>query len=111
MFLNFIDSNLRIIRDDVILLKRGEKGVLFECMLFNSINCCQKFKLIKVATVYTSNVVNSFCVEVLEWLKNHNVEWLKDIASIRRQNEYMNEILIIKINDFLYYIAATAIIE
>jgi hypothetical protein len=109
--LNFVDSNLRIIRDNAKLLKRGEKGVLFERMLSNSINYCQKFKLIKVTTAYTSSVVNSLCVEVLEWLKNHNVEWLKDIASIKRQNEHIDEILIIKINNFLYYIAATAITE
>jgi hypothetical protein len=50
-------------------------------------------------------------VEVLEWLKNHNVEWLKDMASIRRQNEHMDEILVAEINDFLRCIAATAITE
>jgi hypothetical protein len=57
--------------------------VLFERMLSNSIDCCQKFELIKVATTRTSSVVNSFCVEVLKWLKNNNVEWLQDMAGMR----------------------------
>jgi hypothetical protein len=46
---------------------------------------------------------------VLEWLKKHNVKWLKDMASMRRQTEHMDLLLFAKFEDFAGNMAATAV--
>jgi hypothetical protein len=48
---------------------------------------------------------------VLKWLKKHNVKWLKDMASMRRQIEYMDLLLFVKFEDFADNMAATAIVS
>jgi hypothetical protein len=48
---------------------------------------------------------------VLEWLEKHNVKWLKDIASMRRQIEYMDLLLFVKFEVFAGNMAATAVVS
>jgi hypothetical protein len=74
-------------------------------------NCYKEFKLVKVTTTHISSVINGFNVKVLERLKKHNVEWLKNMTSMRRQNEHMNKLLLIEFEDFSYYMTFIAIIK
>jgi hypothetical protein len=64
---------------------------------------CQEFHLIKVATSCTSGVINGFAMKMLEWLKRHNM------ADMRRQTEYMNQLILAKLKDFAAYMTAIAI--
>jgi hypothetical protein len=107
--LNFVDSYLWIIRDNTTLSKEGEDRVLFKRLLLNTMDCCKEFELVEVATTCTSSVINGFGVEVLERLEKHNVKWLEDMASMRRQNEHMDKPLLTEFEDFSCYMTSTAI--
>jgi hypothetical protein len=78
-------------------------------LLSNVVNCSKKFELIKVVIARTSSVIDGFSVEMLEWLKKHNVKWLKDMAYIRRQSEDMNKPLLTEFKDFSCQMAAISI--
>jgi hypothetical protein len=78
-------------------------------LLSNTADCSKEFHLVEVATACTSSVINSFAMEVLVWLKKHNVEWLKNMASIYREVEDMNQLILAEFQDFMGYIAAIAI--
>jgi hypothetical protein len=80
-------------------------------LLSNAVNRSKKFELVKVATACTSSVINSFGVEVLEWLKKHNIKWLKDMACVRRQSEDMNKPLLTEFEDFSCQMAVISITQ
>jgi hypothetical protein len=46
---------------------------------------------------------------MLEWLEKHNVKWLKDIISMRRQIEHVDLLLFAKFEDFVGNMAAIAV--
>jgi hypothetical protein len=56
-----------------------------------------------------SGVINGFAMEMLEWLKKHDVEWLKNMADMRRQIEHMNQLILAELEDFASYMTAIAI--
>jgi hypothetical protein len=48
-------------------------------------------------------------MEMLEWLKKHDVEWLKNMADMRRQTEHMDQLILAELKDFASYMTAIAI--
>jgi hypothetical protein len=80
-------------------------------LLLNTADCSKEFHLVEVATAYTSSVINSFAIEVLLWLKKHNVEWLKNMASIHREVEDINQLILVEFQDFTGYMTAIAITQ
>ena len=80
-------------------------------MLPNTADCVEEFQLIEIATARTSSVINGFAMEVLKWLKRHNVEWLEDMASMRRNAKERDQLILAEFQEFAGYIAAIAITQ
>jgi hypothetical protein len=80
-------------------------------LLSNTADCREEFQLAKITTARTGGVINGFAMEVLKRLKKHNVEWLKNMASMRRQAEHMNQLILAEFEHFAGYIAAIVVAQ
>jgi hypothetical protein len=77
----------------------------------NTANYIEEFQLVEIAIAYTSGVINSFAMEVLEWLKKHNVKRLENMASIGWQAEDIDQLILVEFQKFASYIATIAITQ
>jgi hypothetical protein len=80
-------------------------------LLLNTADCVEEFQLIEIATACTSSLINGFAMEVLKWLKKHNVEWLEDMANMRRKAKEMDQLVLTEFQKFAGYMAAIAITQ